>query len=93
MNQESVVVTLKIYNRSFKLKVAANDEANVRSRAQDCNDKIEEFKKAFPGRDIQDYLSMFIIQMMDKKGEMNQKKSESEFLETLQEMNALFDND
>lgn len=90
MNQDAVVVNLKIYNRSFKLKVRSEDESKVRSKAQECNALIEKFKKDYPGRDIQDYLSMYIIQMMDEQGQKHQAQDQQEVLDSLKELDALF---
>jgi cell division protein ZapA len=59
-----VSITVKLCNRVYKIKVAAENESTVRKTAQAINDTIANMKKNFPGRDEQDYMAMALIDYM-----------------------------
>lgn len=58
---QQVPISIKLCNRTYRVKVASENEATVRSIAQAINDKLNEIKKGFPGRDDHDYLAMTLI--------------------------------
>ncbi len=61
---EQVSISIKLLNRVYKVKVAVDNEATVRTTAHLINEKLAGFKKNFPGRDEQDYLAMGLIDHM-----------------------------
>ena len=56
-----VTINLKIYNRQYKIKVSAEDEAFVRKQADEINNYILDFQQKYRGRDIQDYFALTMI--------------------------------
>lgn len=54
-------MNLVIGDRSFRLRVKPEDEEQVRQTFKLINEKIVEFKTAFAGKDMQDYISMVLI--------------------------------
>ena len=91
---DQVSISIKLCNRVYKIKVAAENEVTVRTTAQAINDKLAEIKKNFPGRDDEDYLAMTLIDHMTSiKG-----KKENSFIETneilseLENINNLLDS-
>jgi len=58
---EQVSISIKLCNRVYRIKVAAENEANVRTIMNGINDKMIELKKNFPGRDDHDYMAMTLI--------------------------------
>jgi len=59
-----VTVNLKIHNRSYKIKVSAEEESFVRETAEEINQQIADFQKKYKGRDIQDYFALTMIARM-----------------------------
>ena len=58
---ELIPVNIIIADRSYRLKIQPEDEEIVRKTIKVINDKIIEFKTAFSGKDMQDYVSMVLL--------------------------------
>lgn len=58
---ELIAATVVIGDRSYRIKVAADDEEVVRKTVKTINDKIIEFKTHFAGKDMQDYIAMVLL--------------------------------
>lgn len=58
---ELLPVNILIADRSYRLKIEATDEEVLRKTAALINDKINEFKTNFAGKDMQDYVSMVLL--------------------------------
>ena len=88
-----VSISIKLCNRTYRIKVAATNEAVVRKTAQEINDKLASLKKDFPGRDEQDYLAMSLIDHITsaQAQPINNASSDSEILTKLQAIQNLLD--
>jgi cell division protein ZapA len=60
-NNELIPLNLVIADRTYRIKIAPKDEEVVRRTAKTINDKLVEFKTAFAGKDLQDYIAMVLI--------------------------------
>jgi hypothetical protein len=58
---ELIPINLILADRSYRIKIQPKDEAVVRHTAKTINDKLIEFKTAFAGKDMQDYIAMVLI--------------------------------
>lgn len=58
---ELIAATVVIGDRSYRIKVASEDEEVVRKTVKTINDKIVEFKTQFAGKDMQDYIAMVLL--------------------------------
>lgn len=56
-----IPVNVLIADRSYRLRIRPEEEQWLRSRIKEVNDKILEFKTAYAGKDLQDYISMCLI--------------------------------
>lgn len=56
-----IPINLVIADRSYRIKIKPEDEAVVRHTAKTINEKLVEFKTAFAGKDMQDYIAMVLI--------------------------------
>jgi len=56
-----IPVNIVIADRTYRLKLASEDEELVRKTTKIINDKIVEFKTNFAGKDMQDYVSMVLL--------------------------------
>lgn len=59
--KEMIPVNITIADRSYRVKVAPKDEEAVRKTAAIINQKMVEFKGAYAGKDMQDYISMVLL--------------------------------
>jgi hypothetical protein len=56
-----IPLNLVIADRTYRIKINPKDEEVVRRTAKTINDKLIEYKTAFAGKDLQDYLAMVLI--------------------------------
>ena len=56
-----IAATVVIADRSYRIKLDPKDEEVVRRTVKTINDKVVEYKTAFAGKDMQDYIAMVII--------------------------------
>ena len=59
--QTLIAINIGIADRTYRIKVAPEDEEQVRKTIKIINDKIIEFKTEFAGKDMQDYVSMVLL--------------------------------
>lgn len=59
--QELVPINIVIGDRTYRIKIDLKNEELVRKTVKLVNEKILEFKTAFAGKDMQDYISMVLI--------------------------------
>ena len=59
--EEMIPVNITIADRTYRVKVAPKDEEAVRKTAAIINQKMVEFKGAYAGKDMQDYISMVLL--------------------------------
>lgn len=83
-----VIVNLKIYNRSYKIKVAPEEESFVRETADEINKHIEDFQEKYRGRDIQDYFALTMIARMTASRPAAEDNSE-ELIDELKKIDKL----
>lgn len=61
MADQLIPINIVIADRSYRLKIAAQDEEVVRKTIKIINEKIVEYKTNFSGKDMQDYVSMVLL--------------------------------
>ncbi len=61
MSDQLIPLNLIIADRSYRIRILPKDEEVVRKTAKTINDKLVEFKTAFAGKDMQDYIAMVLI--------------------------------
>ncbi len=90
---EQVSISIKLCNRTYRIKVAAENEAKVRQIMQQIGDKIADLKKNFPGRDYHDYMAMTLIDHITsaKEGDTPVSVDSTEIMQQLDAINQLLD--
>ena len=58
---ELIPLNLVIGDRNYRVRIQPKDEEVVRKTTKTINDKIVEFKTAFAGKDMQDYIAMVLV--------------------------------
>ena len=85
---ELIPANVVIADRSFRLKIEADEEELIRKTVKLVNEKILELKTDFAGKDMQDYVSMALLWFateQNKTGEhLIKEKETSEKLAALE---------
>ncbi|MFY7653024.1 MAG: cell division protein ZapA [Chitinophagaceae bacterium] len=68
---ELIPINIAIADRTYRLKIANEDEEVVRKTVKLINDKIVEFKTNFSGKDMQDYISMVLLWLATEQTKTN----------------------
>jgi len=79
---ELIPINIVIGDRTYRVKVAPEDEEVVRKTLKTINDKLLEFKTQFAGKDMQDYVSMVLLWYATQQ---QQSKEQAIFSNELQE--------
>ena len=84
-------IKLKIGNREYPMKVAAEEEATIRQAGKRINDKIQSYQKQFAIEDKQDLLAMAAIDCFVEniKSETSTQSVDKVALEQLAKLNSL----
>jgi len=61
VKDELIPLNLLIADRTYRIRILPADEEVVRKTAKTINDKLVEYKTAFAGKDMQDYIAMVLI--------------------------------
>jgi cell division protein ZapA len=69
--QNLISINLPVGDRSYRLKIKAEDEQTVRTMAKKMNDQLNQFKGQYPGKDMQDYLAMSLLSFVTEEQPSN----------------------
>jgi cell division protein ZapA len=61
MDKSLIPLNLLIADRTYRVRIDPKDEEVVRKTTKTINDKLLEFKTAFAGKDMQDYIAMVLV--------------------------------
>lgn len=61
MSQQLIAINIIVADRSYRLRIAPEDEEMVRGTIKKLNEKIKDYKTNFAGKDMQDYVSMVLL--------------------------------
>lgn len=61
MTQDLIPINILVADRTYRVRINPKDEEVVRKTAKTINDKLIEFKTAFAGKDMQDYIAMVLV--------------------------------
>lgn len=87
-----IPVNISIADRTYRVKISPEDESTVRNSVKIINDKIMEFKTSFPGKDMQDYVSMVLVWFATESKNKNVSlNDEKHLLEKLNQIEKLVD--
>lgn len=69
--QNLIPINLPVGDRTYRLKIKAEDEETVRKMAKKMNDQLNQFKSQYPGKDMQDYLAMSLLSFVTEEQPSN----------------------
>lgn len=84
-------INLVIGDRTYRVKVAPQDEETVRKTVKLINEKILEFKTNFSGKDMQDYIAMVVLWFATQSPGNTSQDNEIQSIESLKRIEALLD--
>ncbi len=74
-----IPINITVGDRTYRIKVNVADEQTVRQTVKIINDKIFAYKNEFPGKDMQDYITLallwFATESSNKQVSMSQEQS------------------
>lgn len=89
MSEQLIPINIIIADRSYRLKIAPQDEEVVRKTIKTINDKIVEYKTSFAGKDMQDYVSMVLLWFateQQKPSSLTISQAEHQHLQRIEEL-------
>jgi cell division protein ZapA len=89
--QALIPINIVIGDRQFRIKIKPEDEGAVRGTLKTINDKIIEFKTAFAGKDMQDYVSMVLLWYATEPGLNETNPISADFASSLSKMEEQLD--
>lgn len=94
-NQEKLIpANIVVADRHYRIKVAPKDEQAVRQTVKLINEKILDYKTAFPGKDLQDYVSMVLVWFATEKAASGIPGSETDnLLDSLHKLETSLDRE
>jgi cell division protein ZapA len=86
-----IPINIVIADRTYRVRVAPNDEEVVRKTLKMINDKIIDFKREFAGKDMQDYISMVILWYATQQQNAQELDSAKTLGDSLNKIETLLD--
>ncbi|KAA2240823.1 cell division protein ZapA [Chitinophaga agrisoli] len=93
--EQLIPVNIFVADRSYRIKINPEEEEAVRRIMKEVNEKIIEFKTAYAGKDLQDYIAMALIMYATHpvtSGGKAQAETAPFLQEKLQKLEALLDD-
>ncbi|MFV0606336.1 MAG: cell division protein ZapA [Niabella sp.] len=88
-----IPININIADRVYRIKISPEDESSVRNSIKIINDKITDFKNNFPGKDMQDYISMVLVWFATEAKNKNVPlHEEKHLLDKLSQIEKLMDD-
>lgn len=67
--QNLIPINLVIGDRTYRIKVKTEDEEMVRKTTKQVNEQLVRFKTEYPGKDMQDYITMVLLWFVSEQNE------------------------
>lgn len=62
MNDEKFTIKVNVAERYYPVTIARSDEESFRNLAKQINDILFRFSQRYPGKEMQDYMAMVLLQ-------------------------------
>lgn len=84
--QTLIPINVPVGDRTYRIKIAPDDEEQIRKTIKIINEKIIEYKTEFAGKDMQDYISMVVLWYATQLQSGSSSMLEKNFEEALSKM-------
>ncbi|MET0636999.1 MAG: cell division protein ZapA [Chitinophagaceae bacterium] len=88
---ELIAATVVIADRTYRIKLEPRDEEVVRRTVKTINEKVIEYKTAFAGKDMQDYIAMVLIWLATEQQKQVNSLDQQLLTGKLEELERLLD--
>ncbi len=83
---EPIAIQIKIADRNYPLKVKPEDENKVKNAAEKINLQLKDLMNKYDGRDMQDYMAMYIMLQMSSVSNIAETPISIDFSKQLQQI-------
>ena len=84
---DKLSIRLNIADRFYPLKVNRDEEEQLRKAAKLINDRITKYKLKYTSKDLQDIMSMVMLEVVNKNFELEDKLDEMPIINQINEIN------
>ncbi|MEN9521836.1 MAG: Cell division protein ZapA [Bacteroidota bacterium] len=84
-------ISIKIADRDYPLKIKETDETKIRNAAAYINRQLKELMNKYDGRDMQDYMAMYLLIQMNENSS-SPTSIDVSFSDSLSKINNDLDN-
>jgi len=67
--QDFIAINVVIGDRTYRIKVKTEDEEMVRKTTKQLSEQLVQFKTEYPGKDMQDYVTMVLLWFVSEQNE------------------------
>ena len=67
--QDFIAINVVIGDRTYRIKVKTEDEEMVRKTTKQLSEQLVRFKTEYPGKDMQDYVTMVLLWFVSEQNE------------------------
>ncbi len=83
---EQIAINIKIADRNYPLKVKQADESKVKNAAEKINLQLKDLMNKYDGRDMQDYMAMYMMLQMSDVSNIVETPISIDFSKQLQQI-------
>jgi hypothetical protein len=91
LSEEKINITIRLAERNYPLLVLPADEARVRAAVEKVNATLKELMQKYDGRDMQDYMTMYILMTMAQQANAAASFDVALLNEELQKLESVID--
>ncbi len=92
MEEEKLSIKVNVADRYYPLKIAIADEERIRAAVKRINDKVSQYRQRYAERDVQDALSMALLQFVIKLIEQEERTDVNPVIEDLYDLDKQLDD-
>lgn len=85
MQEETIPITLWVSGRDYRIRIKPEDEEAIRAAVDRMNDRLQDLKRNFHGKDEQDFIAMCLLMYATEEA-VSPKKLNSTQSEMLKHM-------
>lgn len=86
-----IPVNVLIGDRTYRIKIEAENEEMVRKISKKLNEQLNSFKAMYAGKDMQDYIAMSLLWFVSESYEKSEKINNEAFTDTLNKIEQELD--
>lgn len=89
--QNLIPINLVVGDRTYRIKINADDEELIRKTAKKLNERLAQYKSQYAGKDMQDYLAMVLLSVVTEQTSPQTNESQSDISLKLEQIESMID--